>query len=241
VTDRTFALLGSGEFEPWTSVIDAWLLDRAGGDGSVLIVPTAAAREGDEVFHAWAAKGLAHFSDGGIPARALPLKDRSDAERDELAEELERASIVYFSGGNPWYLAETLRDSSFCRVMLARLDDGLAYAGCSAGVACLTEQTFDSDTEDLEQVFKPGLAYARPGVLFGPHWDMLDAWAPGARAAIEAAAGEDGVLVGIDEDTALLGDGTGWTVAGRQAVHVRADGAWSHHPAGSSFELPLLP
>ena len=32
------ALLGSGEFEPWTDDVDHWLLDRATGDGTVLIL-----------------------------------------------------------------------------------------------------------------------------------------------------------------------------------------------------------
>ena len=41
---RSFAFLGSGEFQPWHEGIDRWLLDRADGDGSVLVVPTASAR-----------------------------------------------------------------------------------------------------------------------------------------------------------------------------------------------------
>ena len=39
----SFGLLGSGEFEPWNDEVDRWLLDRATGDGSVLILPTACA------------------------------------------------------------------------------------------------------------------------------------------------------------------------------------------------------
>ena len=31
----SFALLGSGEFEPWTEDVDRWLLDRATGNGTV--------------------------------------------------------------------------------------------------------------------------------------------------------------------------------------------------------------
>lgn len=237
----TFALLGSGEFEPWTREVDAWLLERAKGDGSVLVAPTASAGEGDDVFARWAAKGLAHFEASGVPAKVLPIKTRADAEREDVAAALRTASVVYFSGGNPWYLAETLRGSAFLRIMLERLDDGLAYAGCSAGVACLTDRTFDSETQDLTQIFKPGLGYLRPGVLFGPHWDMLEVWMPGSREALAATMPDDGVLIGIDEDTALLGDGTTWSVAGRQEVHVFASGAWRHLASGEVFELGLLP
>ena len=112
-----------------------------------------------------------------------PSVPEQDAERREFVDALSSASVVFFSGGNPWYLAETLRGSAFCEVMIERLAEGLAYAGCSAGVACLSEMTFDSDTQDFEHVFKPGLGFVRR-TLFGPHWDMLDTWIPGAREFI---------------------------------------------------------
>ena len=39
MSHRSFALLGSGEFEPWNEEVDRWLLGRADGrDGRVLIL-----------------------------------------------------------------------------------------------------------------------------------------------------------------------------------------------------------
>ncbi len=235
---RAFAFLGSGEFEPWSDEVDRRLLERAGGDGRVVIVPTASAKEGEDVFQMWASKGLAHFERQGIDAEVLAIRTRDDAEREEHAARLDGASIVYFSGGNPWYLSEVLRDTAFCRAMFERLDRGLAYAGCSAGVACLTEMTYDSDTQDFENVFKRGLGYVR-GVLFGPHWDMVDSWIPGAAEFIVSSVPDGQTFVGIDENTAMVGDGRGWTVMGRQGVHVLRGGDWSHHTGGGTFELTL--
>ena len=235
---RAFAFLGSGEFEPWTAEVDRRLLQRADGDGRVLVVPAASAAEGDDVFDAWASKGLAHYERAGIPAAVVPIKTREDAEREDLVEMLGSASMVFFSGGNPWYLAETLRGTAFCRTLYERLDDGLAYAGCSAGVACLTETTYDSGTDDMQEIWKPGLGYVRR-TLFGPHWDVLDRWVPGARDMIAASVPEGGTLVAIDEDTAMVGDGRAWDVVGRQGVHVLRGGEWSEHPDGTSFELTL--
>src|SRR2546425_4751050 len=97
------ALLGSGEFEPWTEPVDRWLLERATGDGTVLILPAASAPEGDGVFDMWANMGLTHYGRLGIPAEVVPLKTREDAERPELTERVSSASMVYFSGGNPAY------------------------------------------------------------------------------------------------------------------------------------------
>jgi len=239
MTSRAFAFMGSGEFEAWHDKVDRWLLDRANGDGSVLILPTASAREGDEVFDGWADKGLAHYERLGVPARIVPVRTREDAGRPELVDELRSASIVFFSGGNPWYLADTLRDSAFWRAMVDRLGDGLAYAGCSAGVACLAEITFDSDSPSFEQVLKPGLGLVRR-TLFGPHWDIVDTWIPGAAEFIAGSVPEGGRLVAIDEETAMFGDGSSWSVTGRSAVHVLQDGVWTDHGAGDTFSLPLV-
>ncbi|TMK22077.1 MAG: hypothetical protein E6G65_03495 [Actinobacteria bacterium] len=218
--------------------IDRALLEGANGDGSVLISPAAAAPEGETVFDTWAGKGLAHYERLGIQARVSPLRTREDAERPDVVAMLDEASLVFFSGGNPWYLATVLLGTPFWARLQERLQDGLAYAGCSAGVACLSEMTYDSDAEDLDQVFKPGLGYVR-NTLFAPHWDIVDGWRPGARAAITAAAPPGGTLVALDEDTAMVGDGATWTVHGRQGIHLYRGDSWSDHVAGDRFDLSM--
>ena len=80
---RTFLLLGSGEFEPWTTGIERRVLGGAHGDGSVVILPTASAKDGDAVFERWATMGLEHYAAAGIPAEVLRVKTRDDAHREE--------------------------------------------------------------------------------------------------------------------------------------------------------------
>lgn len=235
---RSFALMGAGEFEDWHAPIDRELLADTNGDGRVLIAPVASAPEGDDVFASWAAKGLDHYGRLGVPAQVLPLKTREDAARREVIEMLDDASLVFFSGGNPWYVAKTLEGTPLWSRLQERIDEGLAYAGCSAGVACLTERTFDSDTDDFERVFQRGLGYLR-GVLFAPHWDMLDTWIPGARDAIAASLAPEETLVGLDERTAIVGDGTSWGVRGSGAVHLVAGGTMRTKIDGEAFMLAI--
>jgi cyanophycinase len=234
-----WSLLGSGEFQPWSDAADRWLLQRTNGDGRVVILPTASAPEGDGVFDTWGSKGLAHFSTLGVPAEVLPLKRREDAENPDLVRRMETASVVYFSGGNPAYIASTLRDTPFWRRLLERLDEGMGYAGCSAGVACLNERTFDSTSDSFESVFKSGLA-VMPRAVFGPHWDMVDTWIPGAADFIVGSVPTGDLFVGLDEDTAMLGDGRTWEVVGRSGIHVRDTEGWVSYREGDRFELELV-
>jgi cyanophycinase len=236
-----FALLGSGEFEPWTEPVDRLMLERSSNPGGpVLVLPTASAPEGDAVFDQWANLGLRHYTRLGIPAEAVPLKTRQDGANPDLVGLVASASMLYFSGGNPAYLARTLRDTPFWAAVLDAIEAGVGYAGCSAGVACLGERALDSSVEAFDElVWDWGLGLF-PGCTFGPHWDMLDTYVPGLAALILAATPPDGLLFAIDERTAVHGDGSRWAVHGAGRARLHTAGAWTTFAAGESFEAPLL-
>lgn len=187
----------------------------------------------------WASKGLGHYASLGIPAEVLPLKTREDAARHDLTSALEGAAVAYFSGGNPAYLAGVLADTPFWHALRAAMTRGLAYAGCSAGVACLGDRAPDSARRSLDdELWQPGLGVF-PRCHFGPHWDALDGYAPGLRDFIVSSVPPGNTLVGIDENTAMVGDGEHWRMAGVGSVHVLAQGEWVEHAPGSDFELRL--
>ena len=233
-------LLGSGEFEPWTEEVDRELLQRSTtGDGRVLILPTASAPEGDEVFEMWASRGTEHYRRSGIRAEVVQLKTREDAYDPELVASLGRASMVFASGGNPAYLAKTLAGTPFWHELRQALAAGMAYAGCSAGAACLGQAAPDSSVRELTfEAWQPGLELL-PSVYVGPHWDALDSYIPGLREFFIAAVPDDGKLLAIDETTAIVGDGNGWTVIGSGSAALMANGEWLKVAAGDSFSAAL--
>jgi cyanophycinase len=235
------ALMGSGEFEPWTEAVDRWLLERASGDGRILLLPTASAPEGEKVFGYWSRMGLAHYGDQGLPASVLPLKTREDARVAETAEAVRGASMVFFSGGNPAYLAEVLEGTPFWAAVLEEMGRGMAYSGCSAGVASLGQTAPDSSAERLgaEMLGRPGLGLF-PGISFAPHWDALNSFVPGLREFILAAVPAGERLLAIDERTALVGDGEEWTVIGSGGAYLLAGETERAFPAGASFGEPLM-
>ncbi|MEO8105983.1 MAG: Type 1 glutamine amidotransferase-like domain-containing protein [Actinomycetes bacterium] len=234
-----FGLLGSGEFQEWSRGVDSWLLDRVTGDGRVLILPTASAPEGDEVFTAWAEQGLGHFAASGIPAEVLEVRDRTDADDASMAEQVVGASLVYFSGGNPAYLAAQLRGTALWRSVLDGLDRGMGYIGCSAGMACLGRRAPDSSADSFSpEQWGQGLEVF-PHAWLGPHWDMLDRFAPGIVDQLVRLVPADELLVGVDEQTAMVGDGDSWEVMGRGGVHVRSGDIWERYSASQEILISL--
>ena len=229
-------LLGSGEFEPWAEEVDRCLLAEA-RKGPVLILPAASAPEGDEVFDRWGRKGIQHYERQGIGSEVLPVRTREDADRRDLAARIDEAAMVFFLGGNPAHLASVLDGSRCWRAIVKGLRAGLAYGGCSAGAAALGERaTWRLDPGAVG----PGLRLF-PGTNIAPHWDVVDRFLPGQRERMTAALGADARLVAIDERTALIGDGSRWSVVGRGGVHVFEGGRWASHPAGNRFDLEFGP
>jgi cyanophycinase len=169
------------------------------------------------------------------------VKSRADAQDDTLAAKVEGASMVFFSGGNPAHLARTLAGTRLWAAVLDAMAGGSAYAGCSAGIACLGESALDSAARSFGSDAlwgQPGLGLF-PRTHLAPHWDAIDRYVPGLQALIDASVPPDERLLAVDELTALVGDGSSWEVLGAAGVHVREDGAWRSFAAGERFEVPL--
>ena len=232
--NRRFLLFGSGEFEPWSEEVERAALD--GADPRVAILPTASAPEGDAVFERWAAMGLEHYAAMGWPARVLRVRSREEAERDDIAAELDDADLVYFSGGNPKFLGATIEGSALWRALGSALDRGAVYAGCSAGAMVASQSRSQARERKVGASWTFGLGLV-PHVSFGVHWDRM-AKIPGMRWWVTSRIPETSWFVGIDERTAILGDGERWTVFGQGGAMVLHESERRTYRAGESFETP---
>ena len=135
-----FGLLGSGEFQAWSHDVDSWLLERVTGDGRVLVLPTASAPEGDEVFSGWADHGLSTSASVGVTVEVLEVRDRTDADDARWPSgSVARRSSTSRAGTPPTWRA-SLRNTALWRAVVDGLDRGMGYIGCSAGMACSGSQ-----------------------------------------------------------------------------------------------------
>lgn len=228
---RRFLLMGSGEFEPWSEEAERAALE--GRPATVAIVPTASAPEGDAVFERWARMGLEHHAAMGVEARVVPLKRREDAEREEVEEFLDGAGMVFFSGGNPRYLAHALDGTRFLDALERALDAGTVFAGCSAGAMVASRRPDAKPRVGAAWVSGLGLI---EGGSFGAHWDKVR-FIPGMRPFLRSRV-KGGWFAGLDERTAMLGDGSAWEVYGLGSVQLSLDGVTRSYCAGERFVTP---
>jgi cyanophycinase len=227
------ALVGSGEFLPVMEDVDRHLLD--GRAQRVVFLPTAAAREGDNRIRYWVDLGLEHYRRLGVEAEPLLVLERSDADNTDLAGRVAGAGLIYLSGGDPFYLTETLRESAVWHAIHEAWEDGAALAGCSAGAIALSAVVRERFSTDAP--LRPALGVV-PQLAVLPHFDRLRRFAPQLADPNARPLPEGVTLVGVDEDTALVGGPSRFTVMGRQRAWVLAAGAEpKSSSAGSVLDL----
>jgi cyanophycinase len=230
------ALVGSGEYLPVMAAVEAMLLD--GRPPRYVQLPTAAAPEGEQSLRRWLDLGAGQADRLGVEQVPVVVRDRAEADSAELAALIDGAGLIYLSGGNPAYLAKTLRGTRVWAAIVAAWESGSALAGCSAGAMALTGWV--PSMRALDRDPDPGLQIV-PALRVLPHFDKMLGWAPDmlTRAVLRAPAGT--TVLGIDEDTAIVdltGGGHSWQVHGRQQAWVLADGPRRGFPAGSTLTTP---
>ena len=230
------ALVGAGEFLPAMSEFDAALL---GGTGvsrpRVAILPTASYPDGEVVFQRWAAMGVAHFASLGAEVEPVFVRDRAAADDPSAAQAIGEADLVYLSGGKPGHLLRALDGSAVGRALVAAHQRGAALAGCSAGAMALAGFAFDFRVRLVPFPLRwgTGLGFA-PGVSVVPHYD---AWPEPFSALIAFQAPRGSVVLGIDEDTAVVGNDGGWQVHGASRVTVWRGRRRERFRAGEVFRI----
>ena len=213
------ALLGSGEYLPVMDEVDKYLLAHCHADGRaprVVCLPTAAGQEGERSWGRWMKMGENHFRRLGADVTALPIIDRASADDPQYEATLASADLIYFSGGNPNYLFQTMNGSRAWQAAQSAWARGAAYAGCSAGAMILGKAMPDFRRVGLGMVNAFGIV---PANYILPHFDAIPGiWKPFVFALARRLKNGESML-GIDEETALIGTlGGAWQVHGHKTV-----------------------
>ena len=230
------ALVGAGEFLPAMADFDAGLLASSGrARPRVAILPTASYPDGEAVFTRWAAMGVAHFGQLGTEVEPVLVRDREAADDPAAAQAIGEADLVYLSGGKPGYLADVLAGSAVGEALNAAHGRGAILAGCSAGAMVLAGHLFDPRARVVPWPlrWRSGLGFVE-GASVVPHYD---AWPEPLTALIALQAPRGSVVLGIDEETAVVGHDGAWQVHGRSRVTVWRGRRRDRYHAGDTFRF----
>ena len=235
------ALVGAGEFLDEMAEFDRGLLASTGRSRPrVVILPTASALDGEEVFQDWADRGVEHFSRLGAEVEPVLVRTPEEGFHPAALQAVGEADLVYLSGGSPRHLLHVLDGSPLGEALRTANERGTVIAGCSAGAMAIVGRTMDFRVVPRLRVPVPfpvqwrvGLGLV-DGVAVLPHYDAF----PEVLSAVFALqAPRGGVVLGIDEDTAAVGRNGSWQVFGRGRVTVWRGRRRERFRRGEAFRL----
>ena len=218
----SLALVGSGEYLPAMATFEKSLLDDGIKNGKRPIyvqIPTAAGQESADRLEYWKQLGKAQADRLGVDSIFLPIFSREDANNPEFATLIKDCALIYMSGGDPHYLAETLMGTPLWSAIQENWRTGTSLAGCSAGAMVLSSHI--PNFRLLKKAPTAGLNLL-PEIRVIPHFNKFFRWIPESAAKVLLHVPDDSILIGVDELTAIVkrsGDDH-WVVVGEAKVHV---------------------
>jgi cyanophycinase len=233
------ALVGGDEFQPGNEPHDRLLVESANaldGDRPAFIIATAAARHSPEMAVRTARDW---FISLGLDVEELPVRTRSQAMDQAVAERARTGRFFYLCGGDPGIVPQVLRDSAVWSAVVQTWQDGAVLAGSSAGAMALGEWTLIRARMpgDARREPRPGLGVV-PGTAVLPHYsDFGKRW---VVVASDLLSGRAVRLLAIDaKSAAVWADGRWASMGAGRAFIVDAEGRPVSGPEGV-LDLPQL-
>lgn len=218
----SLALVGSGEYLPEMADLEKSLIDdgiKNGKKPMYVQIPTAAGRESDDRLAYWENLGQVQAQGIGVQSIFLPIYDRSDASNPKFVQQIQDCALIYMSGGDPHYLANTLIDTPVWAAIVEAWRSGASLAGCSAGAMVLSSHVPNFRMAKSEPTSGLNLI---PNLRVIPHFNKFFKWIPDSAAKVLLHVPDDSILIGVDDLTALVkrSGQEMWHVHGEAKVHI---------------------
>jgi cyanophycinase len=219
------ALVGGDEFRTGCEEMDREIMRASGHDpAKVVVIPTAAVTGPAKA----ANDGATHFGALGGDSSQLMLLERGHAEDPDFFAPATLADVVYFTGGSPERLLETVADSPFMKAVLESVERGAVLAGSSAGAMVMGAMMRRSSAGGWVDAL--GLV---PGVAILPHHERRDQAETSKELESDAPSGL--TFLGIDARTGCLGTPGNWLVVGSGRVTVYQGSEWQIFNSGDKL------
>ena len=211
-------IIGGAEDKEGDCKILREFVRRAGGVNARIVVMTVATEMPREVGENYI-KVFERL--GAEDIRIVDTVQREDASSSTYLEAVEKATGVFFTGGDQARITSILKDTEIDAAIHRRYQEGIIVAGTSAGAAMMPDVMIvegDSETNPRVNVVEmaPGMGFL-PGIVVDQHFLQRGR----LGRLISALAQQPAVLgIGIDENTSVLVQNNKLQVVGEGAVTI---------------------
>ncbi|NJM70956.1 MAG: cyanophycinase [Scytonema sp. RU_4_4] len=223
---RQLVIIGGAEDKEADCHILREFIRRAGSTKARLVIMTAATELPREVGENY----IRVFERlGAEDVRIVDTETREDASSSTALEAIEKATGVFFTGGDQARITNVLKDTELDAAIHKRFSEGIVVGGTSAGAAVMPDVMIvegDSETNPRMEIVQlgPGLAFL-PGVVIDQHFSQR-----GRLGRLVAALAQQPVVLGfgIDENTAMVVTNNEFEVIGEGCITVVDDSEVMH-------------
>jgi cyanophycinase len=197
-------------------------------------IPTAATGEGPERLKYWIDLGVAQAERIGVEPVPLAVATREQANDPSIVSQIDGAGVIYLSGGSPKRLVEILDGTALLERIRQAYEDGCPVAGCSAGAMGLG--AWVPSLRGIIGADMRGFGF-EPKVAVLPHFDRFGTRVPPGLTSTAIRPPHGVTLVGIDENTAIVGNHGKYEVTGHGRAWIIKGGEMRSFDAGEFLEL----
>lgn len=229
-TQGQLIIIGGAEDKEGDCKILREFVRRAGGTNARIVIMTAATELPREVGENYI-KVFERF--GAEDVRIIDTVQREDASSPTYLQAIEKATGVFFTGGDQARITSILKDTELDAAIHKRYQEGIIVGGTSAGAAMMPDMMIvegDSETNPRIDVVDmgPGMGFL-PGVVIDQHFSQRGR----LGRLIAALAQQPAVLgFGIDENTAIVVSDNQFEVIGQGAITVVDESSVTHSNVG---------
>ena len=221
------AITGAGEYLETIRSYDKVLIDKLEQEPYVLSFPTAAGLESEKRIQYWLDLADHHFEKLGVEHKSINALNVEDFNSPKTIAEIEKANFIYFSGGNPNHLYETLSNSLALEKLLAIHNNGGILAGCSAGAMIMGEKMNKGK----------GFGFFKNSMVL-PHWNevLYKAILTSSKQIHKSKY----KILGLEMNTYLVLNGEKLEIIGDQQIHIMHKKEEQSFENGDVLELSVL-
>ncbi|KYC41283.1 cyanophycinase [Scytonema hofmannii PCC 7110] len=223
---RQLVIIGGAEDKEADCQILREFVRRAGGTKARIVIMTAATELPREVGENY----IRVFERlGAENVRILDTETRNDASSSTALEAVNKATGIFFTGGDQARITSVLKDTDLDQAIHNRYSEGIVVGGTSAGAAVMPDVMIvegDSETNPRMNIVDmgPGMGFL-PGVVIDQHFSQRGR----LGRLIAALAQQPAVLgFGIDENTAMIVTDNQFEVVGEGCITVVDDSSVMH-------------
>ena len=192
----------------------------------VLTFSTAAGKESEEKQEYWENLANTHFKSLNVRHKHIKARNKEEIINNDVLYEISKSNFVYFSGGNPQHLFNSINNNKFINELLRIKKEGI-LAGCSAGSMIMGERMIKGK----------GLNFIKNSIIVPHYGESYYSWITNTIKILNKGKYK---LICLEKDTYFVINESKIKIIGKNNIHIIYKKDHQTFSDGDTLDLSIL-